>query len=314
MQCRFFSLNGWHQANLKAHSVGEMITFTHNQVEIILRMELFSNGADSFIKVLRFHTIDTSDYLDFLGIETVNNQFFQKLLAKIHYCHPDLLLFSNIVFESRFHRLLKENLSRYFDTSEFDGISSFGIKPGSGFEDYLCGIGKQSSRNLIRIRKKIGTLKPVFSVKEMDEDDLNWLMKHQAIRAQRMSYDRLADGKVNQVIKNMIPDGHLKFAELRVNSRLISGMVILDDDECFGIYLQAFDGEYARYYPSLFLLTELIDYSSSLGYAYLDLLRGDEAYKLHFCNHNVALVKFAAIVNKSLDLASVEGFIKNLIE
>jgi Acetyltransferase (GNAT) domain len=314
MQCRFFGFDRWHKANLEADPTNALISITHCEVEVLLRIEVFSYGSNSYIKALRFNTIDTSDYLDFFGIETVGEHFFDQLFTKIRKHNPDILLFSNIVFGSRFHRLLNEYLSKHYGTYDFAGISAFGIKLGSHFNDYIKSLGKQSARNLIRIRKKIVVLEPKFSIKTMDDSDLTWLIKHQAIRAKSMSYDSFVDTKISKVLRNMIPNINLKFAGVKCNGKLLSAMVILDDGMCFGVYLQAFDIDFSKYYPSLYLLTELIDYSSKVGYTYLDLLRGNETYKLHFCNNVTDLVKVSAIINKSLNLLSVKDFINNLIE
>ncbi len=285
-----------------------------NGAEVYFRADSMAeaDGATP-LTLFRMATINTSDYFDFESICYVDDRFFSRLTNSAASQHADGILLSNIVSGTAFHRLAAGFFFNNHNCIEIEAVPSYGIRVQGGFEDYVKTIGKESGRNITRIRKKLQQAGAVFLLAALSTEYIDWLLDHQAIRAATKNYDAVRSTEVATILRQMIPDEHIQFAGVQLDGRLISGMVVFRYEDSLAIYIQAFDTAYAATYPSIYLLSELIACSGKHNITYIDLLRGDETYKERFCNHKTELVKLLIIMNEHKQ-AALEKLAKNLIE
>lgn len=269
-----------------------------------------ANRMDSF-RLVRFATAETADYLDFPGLQEVSPDFITELRDVSSQYGANAILLSNHLKNEGLHRAVK---AAFPESVDLPCVSSMGIECQDSFDDYGLTIGKESKRNLVRIARKMDQMKAIFSMDELTQEDFNWLLFHQKLRAEAMGYDHLEKTMVQRVISKMVPNSQLQFASIRLNNETIAAMIIFQSEKTLAIYSQAFDMAYSKLYPSLFLLKELIDYCCDHGYTYLDLLRGEETYKQRFCNREIPLVKTLTYVTPEKGNAPILSFIKDWIE
>ena len=312
MQNRFFSQDGWHLANLieERHRHSRLFSIKWQNNDLFFRVdeiELGSgNGND---KLVRLGIIETSDYLDFNKIELADSGFFSTLADTAKKQNCDAILLSNIVSGSRFDLTVKQYFEGQDYYYELKCVPTFGIRNKGNFANYLNSIGKESGRNLIRIRKKLAKLNPVFGLEPLTECNIAWQLRHQKFRAAARDYDIFENSIVDKVLRRALGLCNLKFASIKIDGKIACGMTILEHGDNWGIYLQAFDLAYNAYYVSICLLSEMIEASFTHNIAYVDLLRGDESYKKRYCNTRIDLKKIAIKFNENL---SPEIFVKKL--
>lgn len=313
MYSRIFGTSGWHQANINAmEDEGyELLSIAWRGQAVFFMIREFAYGDRSF-RIARFITADSADYLDFAGIDEVDTSFFRTLRKELIHRRVAALLLSNIVRDSLFY----QSVHAFFPVvQDLDCIPALGIIcRGTGMEDYYGSIGRESRRNLKRIRKAGAEAGMVFRYDPLGGEALDWILHHQEQRAFSTAYSVIKDTVVAQILRQQIPGDRFHVASVGCNGSCISGMLIGEYEKTLAVYIQAFDSRFRRYYPSLFLLSELVEYAVIHGYAYIDLLRGEEAYKKRFCNHSVALVKTLIPFNDPAGWKTIVRWAENMVE
>lgn len=313
MFCRAFGTTGWHQANVAAlanagHELFALEWAGRSVPFVVQEMQ----HEESTFRVGRFATIETSDYLDFDGIETVNARFFEALSTRASEHNVDALLLSNVVRNNHFHQTAAQIFERM---AALDCVSTLGITcPPNATEAYHQGLGKSTGRNLLKISSNCTDRGCEFHLEPLTQQQLRWLLHHQEARAAAMAYDVLDNTLVKEVLSTQLPTERIQFASISFNNKTIAGMIMLVAPTSMAVYIQAFDAEYQRWYPSLFLLAKLAEHASATGCEYIDLLRGEEAYKERYCNHKIELTKLLIDTSKTRSWNALTALSKSLIE
>ncbi|MDR1225774.1 MAG: GNAT family N-acetyltransferase [Prevotellaceae bacterium] len=260
----------------------------------------------------RFITAESADYLDFKGIEEVDCTFFKALKKELNDRDVAALLLSNVMYNSHFYQSAH---AFYAEAMDIECTSSLGIIcPNTNIEDYFTTIGRETKRNLKRIRKNCTKAGMVFRYNSINDDALSWIFDHQEQRSLAANYSAIKNTVAGEILKQQAKANSYNIAWISCNGVCTSGMLIMQDNKTLAVYIQAFDKLYGKYYPSLFLLTKLTEYAITHGYEYLDLLRGEELYKKRLCNHSFIMKKILIPVKQSADWEHIVPYVKKMIE
>ncbi len=316
---RYFKSKEWIEKTKLSYTTTPSREFSEisvGQNSIPVVMENINIGQNSSVRALRFAGIFTSDYLDFEGRESITPDDITQILTAAQSTKSDLIWLSNIPHHSNFYVALRNyQEEKRGDVRLLDCVPTFGIVCEETYDDYLKSISKNTRRNIKRKNRKLDDLGASFSIAPADRDLISQFLEIQDMRAREKALSSIQDDKQMKLfISSLKNEVSVFFSTLSISGKPISQLLLLVHDKSIAIFMQGFDPKWARYSPSFCNISRLIKYAHEQGFAYIDFLRGEEEYKLRFCNTKVELSKFVAILNPKIDINKVVSFVENFEE
>lgn len=315
---RYFTNKNWvenTQASYMPNSKRQFteITLGHGSLPVVI--EEIDLGNDASFNALRFSGIFTSDYLDFKGRESVVEIDVLKMISDAKELGSDLVWLSNIPNSSRLFSVLN-NLVDENDSMEFiPCVSTFGFVCEETHDDYLKSLSKNTRRNIKRKNKKLDNVGATYLIKPVDQTSIRQFFEMQQLRANEKNMSPIRENdRLRNFIESMVNDSSIYFSTISVSNKPISQLMLLIEDHSIAIYMQAFDPEWSSYSPSFCNISRLTRYAHEQGYSYVDFLRGDEKYKMHFCNTRVDMSKFIAVLNPEIAINQAISYIESCEE
>lgn len=87
-----------------------------------------------------------------------------------------------------------------------------------------------------------------------------------------------------EFVARMMPKGRVHIAVLSLDDAPVALYLILHHDAVFYLYKPSYDVEYGQKSPGQVILRYLLEHALENGVRELDFTRGDEPYKVRFCN------------------------------
>lgn len=244
-------------------------------------------------KILRFiASQEVSDYCDVITHNERREEFYENLLDYLKTNYPDVekIELMNLKASSPtlsfLPRLAPEHgYSFSFNETEVAPL----LELPSSYEDYIKGLSKKNRHELRRKLKRMDSLEGVKITKIADSRELqSALLTFIALHKEGSPSKEKFWGKkgMSDFFQEIASRFSLqKWVELNLlfyEDRIMAALLNFSYSDQILFYNVAFNKDFARYSPGLFLFNHCIKQAISEGKKKADFLRGREKYKYYF--------------------------------
>ena len=244
-------------------------------------------------KTLRFiASQEVSDYCDVITHNERREEFYENLLDYLKTNYPNLekIELMNLKDSSptlSFLPRLAPERGYSFSSNEIEVAPSLALP--SSYEDYVASLSKKNRHELRRKLRRVESLEGVKIAKITDTKELqSSLMTFINLHKEGSSSKEKFWGKKGMLdfFQEIASRFSLqKWAELYLlfyEDRIMAALLNFSYSDQILFYNVAFNKDFARYSPGLFLFNHCIKQAVSEGKKQADFLRGREKYKYYF--------------------------------
>jgi CelD/BcsL family acetyltransferase involved in cellulose biosynthesis len=252
---------------------------------------------------------EVSDYCDFVIEKGRNEEFFKNVLNHIEKTHPEIekIDLMNIKSTSQTLDILPRIASEWgYSCTKSEIEVAPVLELPSSYEHYLGNLSKKRRHELRRKLRRMESLEGIRVEKITDTKDLpEYIDKFIALHRQRSSskakfWEKL---KMTAFFHEMARRFSLrKWIELNVlffEDRILAALLSFTHADRIYFYNVAFDKDFARYSPGIYLFDQSIQEAISSRKKCADFLRGREDYKYYFGAEDSKLFRLELVPGKS---------------
>ncbi len=269
-----------------------------NSLEIVLVKDENRNPVGIAPLMIQKNTLrfmaneEVSDYCDFLVEKGRYEEFFRNMLSHFKTTHPDIQKIDliNIKSTSPTLDILPRMASEWGFSSSCTEIEVAPLlRLSSSYEDYLGSLSKKKRHELRRKLRRMESLEGIRVEKITETRNLpDYIDKFIDLHKQR------SPSKANFWKKKNMTDffhgmarrfslkGWVEMNVLFLEDRMLAAILNFAYDDQIYFYNVAFDKDFARYSPGIYLFNRSIQDAISEEKKYADFLRGREEYKYYF--------------------------------
>lgn len=253
-------------------------------------------GAAPFMKkdgILQFIcSQEVSDYCDVFAARGRREEFYENLMNYLETNYPDLrkIELMNIKASSPTLDFLPRLASRQkFSCFCVEKEAVLMLEIPSSYDDYLAGLGKKNRHELRRKLRRLEELKGIKIEKITDADGLRSSLRTFIALHKRSSplkeefWDK--EGMVDFFHELVRRFSRRKWVELNFlihENKALAALLNFPYENQIYFYNAAFDRDFARFSPGIFLFNYCIKQAISEKKQRVDFLRGRERYKYYF--------------------------------
>lgn len=266
----------------------EVLLFKDDQDQIIGIAPLMTDGHN--LRFIASHEV--TDYCDFLFLSDKKEEFFKSLLYyfKENYFDRTHLEFINIPASSPTYGLFLEMASNYgFSHSLRETEVTPVLSIPSTYEDYINGLKRKNRHELRRKLKRLERLDGIKIKKITETRHLlpaieNFISLHEKSSPEKQAF-WTTEGMPSffkNVVHRFSKKGWVEMKVLFFEDSLIAALLSFLYGKDVLFYNMAYDLDYAKFSPGVYLFHASIVDAISRGNSSIDFLRGREKYKYDF--------------------------------
>ena len=244
-------------------------------------------------RTLRFiASQEVSDYCDFIMLDSRREEFYESLLSYLrrNYSDIDKIELINIQSSSPALSFLPDLATEYGYSSSFTETEVAPIlELPSTYEDYISGLDKKCRHELRRKLRRMESLEGVKVKKITDKNELQSaietfiaLHREGSPSKQRFWGKKGMPAFFQEIASRFSRQKRVELNFLHHEDRIMAALLIFSYSDQVYFYNVAFNKDFARYSPGLFLFNHCIKQAISEGKRKVDFLRGREKYKYYF--------------------------------
>lgn len=287
-----------------------------NSLEILLVKDENGNPVGIAPLMVQENTLrfiaseEVSDYCDFVVEKGRYEEFFKNVMNYIRTTHPDIekIDLMNIRSASTTLEILPRLASEWgysCSCTEIEVVPLLELP--SSYEDYLGGLSKKKRHELRRKLRRTESLEGIRAEKVTDTRNLpayidKFIGLHRRGSPSKANFwkkKNMADffhGMAHQFSLRQWIEMNVLFLEDRVLAALLN---FISADRIY-FYNVAFDKDFARYSPGIYLFNQSIQDAISKQKKCADFLRGREEYKYYFGAEDSKIFRLVLIPGKNL--------------
>ncbi len=252
---------------------------------------------------------EVSDYCDFVVEKEKSEEFFKNVLNHIKTTHPDIekIDLMNIKSTSQTLDILPRMASEWeYSCSKTEIEVAPLLELPSSYEAYLENLSKKKRHELRRKLRRMESLEGIRVEKITDTKNLlTFIDKFIALHRQRSPSKAKfwEKPKMTAFFHEMAHRFSLrKWIEMNVlfhEDRMLAALLNFTNADWIFFYNVAFDKDFARYSPGIYLFNHSIQEAISTGKKCTDFLRGREEYKYYFGAEESKIFRLILIPGKS---------------
>lgn len=252
---------------------------------------------------------EVSDYCDFVVEKGRNEEFFKNVLNHVKTTHPDIekIDLINIKSTSPTLDILPRMASKYgYSCSKTEIEVAPLLELPSSYEDYLGNLSKKKRHELRRKLRRMESLEGIRVEKITDTKNLpTYIDKFIALHRQRSPSKAKfwKKPKMTAFFHEMARRFSLrKWIEMNVlfyEDRMLAALLNFTYADRIYFYNVAFDKDFARYSPGIYLFNHSIQEAISTRKKCADFLRGREEYKYYFGAEDSKIFRLILMPGKS---------------
>jgi CelD/BcsL family acetyltransferase involved in cellulose biosynthesis len=253
---------------------------------------------------------EVSDYCDFVVEKGKSEEFFKNVLNHIKTTHPDIekIDLMNIKSTSPTLDILPLIASEWgYSCSSKEAEVAPILELPSSYENYLENLSKKKRHELRRKLRRMESLEGIRVEKITDAKNLpKYIDKFIALHIQGSPSKAKfwENPKMTAFFHEMAHRFSLrKWIELNVlfyEDRMLAALLNFSYADRIFFYNVAFDKDFARYSPGIYLFNHSIQEAISKGNKCADFLRGREKYKYYFGAEDSKIFRLILMPDKSL--------------
>ncbi len=252
---------------------------------------------------------EVSDYCDFVVEKGRHEEFFKNVLNHIQTTHPDIekIDLKNIKSTSPSQDILPRMASEWGYSSSCTEIEVAPLlELPSSYEDYLGSLSKKKRHELRRKLRRMESLEGIRVEKIADTKNLP-----ASIDEFIALHKRRSPSKANFWKKKNMTDffhgmarrfslkGWVEMNVLFLEDRMLAVLLNFSFLDRIYFYNVAFNKDFARYSPGIYLFNHSIQDAISTGKKSVDFLRGREVYKYYFGAEDSKIFRLVLMPGKS---------------
>jgi CelD/BcsL family acetyltransferase involved in cellulose biosynthesis len=269
-----------------------------NSLEILIFKDEEGNlvGIAPFMiknKTLRFiASQEVSDYCDFITLNGRREEFYQNLLNYLKTTYSDVakIELMNLKTSSPTLSFLPSLAQQHGYSSSYTETEVVPwLELPSSYEDYMKDLSKKNRHELQRKLKRIESLEGVKITKITDTRELQSsletfiaLHKEGSPSKERFWEKKGMSDFFQEIASRFSRQKWVELNFLYYEDRIMAALLNFSYADTIYFYNVAFNKDYARYSPGLFLFNHCIKQAISEGKRKADFLRGREKYKYYF--------------------------------
>lgn len=300
---KFEWMEKWWKHNKTNNKLNILIVEDNN--EILGIAPLYINNTKAFkiiqIKQLCWLGGEISDYLDFIIKQDERHEEIFKFLFEY--------IFDELNADEICFRQINNNYPNFDLWEKYTKLRKLDFKPYrecwrinlgefSGYDEYFSQLSKSHKRSIKARHKKLNTEVKDYEFifkKDISPDDIDTVSRINITR-QKYLYEEKCKGKrfcyfvdkqKTDFIYDYFVNSDLKdkfFTALKCNGKIASYILCLTHKDNLYLWNMAFDPEFEFCAPTKILVNEAIKYAFENNYKYFDFMRGNDPYKLKWCN------------------------------
>jgi len=257
------------------------------------------------VRVLEWAAQAFSDYCDGIGERDAMPNLLDAVIAEGKF---DLLRLKNVRPDATVFGILQQ---RFPGEHSFDRC--FGVRSGEmNGERWFSAMNKKKRNNHRRgwrileqsgeviFRELMETGAWVVSLQRMIALKREWLS------ANKLHSDLLQSDALCPLVRALQDIGSLRVFVLECHGTLAAGLVSAVQGKALLAFFATYDPIYERSSPGILLMNEVTKWAFDHGLERVDYLRGDEAYKFEFADHETRITHFTSgrtLIGRTANLA-----------
>jgi len=235
---------------------------------------------------------EVTDYCDFILHNQKRRNFFNKFLEYINANFPgmDKVELINIKHSSPTLKILPELASSYeYGYTSFENGVTPSIALPPSYDEYLSRLDNKNRHELRRKARRLESLEKIKTLRVTDTDELkahteDFIQFHQQSSPSKTEFWQkkgMADF-FREIILRFSLRGWVELHILSCKDEIIAILLNFTYFDRVYFYNSAYNKEFARYSPGLFLFIQSLRQAIDEGKKEVNFLRGDERYKYSF--------------------------------